>query len=368
MSGTECFPSTSFLTLTHYRNEQKMTDYYIPEFLFLTQEDVIAAGGLDMQATQEDVELAYKLFSSGQIEQPHKPVFRIDHPETGEEQYYLAVSMPVYVKGEINRLGHKWAAESMANARRGDMPMGVDVILLHDMEHAIPHAIMEGGLITAMRTSAVAGVGAKYLANPGSKVAGLVGAGIIGRTMIMSLTTAMPSLEEIRLYDLNQQRAEALAAEFSDQIKVLVVDSVEAAFKGADIITTQTTSRTPFVNSEWIPTGSYYAHMSAKEGKNEVFLETDKLVTDNWNTLKTWDFFTATRLAKEGLLNEGEITDIGEIILGKKEGRTSREQKILFANLGMGCLDIVVAERIFQNAKNLGIGQKVKLWDKPLWI
>jgi ornithine cyclodeaminase/alanine dehydrogenase-like protein (mu-crystallin family) len=345
-----------------------MENFYNPEFLFLTQEDVIKAGGLDMKATLEDVELAYKLFSSGQIEQPHKPVFRIDHPETGEEQYYLAVSMPVYVKGEINRLGHKWAAESMANAKRGDMPMGVDIILLHDMEHAIPHCIMEGGLITAMRTSAVAGVGAKYLANPGSKVAGLVGAGVIGRTMIMSLTTAMPSLEEIRLFDLNLQRSEELAAEFKETIKVVVVDSVEAAFNDADIITTQTTSRTPFVNSEWIPQGSYYAHMSAKEGKDEVFLETDKLVTDNWATLKTWDFFPPTQLAKAGKLDENAIDDIGKIILGEAEGRTSPEQQIVFANLGMGCLDIVVAERIYQNGKKLGLGQKLSLWEKPIWI
>ncbi|MEE4194997.1 MAG: ornithine cyclodeaminase family protein [Anaerolineae bacterium] len=345
-----------------------MTEPYNPEFLFLTQEDVIASGGLDMAATLDDIELAYQLFESGQIEQPHKPVFRIDNPETGEEQYYLAVSMPVYVKGDINRLGHKWAAESMANAKRGDMPMGIDIILLHDMEHAIPHAIMEGGLITAMRTSAVAGVGAKYLANPGSKVAGLVGAGVIGRTMIMSLTTAMPSLEEIRLFDLNHTRSNSLAEEFTDQIDIKVVSSVEEAFKDADIITTQTTSRTPFVDSAWVPEGSYYAHMSAKEGKDEVFLETDKLVTDNWETLKTWDFFPPTRLAKEGLLNESEITNIGEIILGRKEGRTSKQQKILFANLGMGCLDIVVAERIYQNAKKRGLGKKLSLWEKPLWI
>jgi ornithine cyclodeaminase len=256
----------------------------------------------------------------------------------------------------------------MANAKRGDMPMGVDIILLHDLEHAIPHAIMEGGLITAMRTSAVAGVGAKYLAKPNSKVAGLVGAGVIGRTMIMSLTTAMPALEEIRLFDLNHQRAQALANEFQDTIKVIVVDSVEAAFQNADIITTQTTSRKPFVKNEWIPEGSYYAHMSAKEGEDEVFLKTDRLVTDNWATLSTWDFFPPTQLAKAGKLNPDDIDDIGEIILGEKVGRISPDEKILFANLGMGCLDIVVAERIFQNAKFLGIGQKVKLWEKPLWI
>lgn len=345
-----------------------MPEYYEPEFIFLTQEDVIAAGGLDMAATLADVELAYKLFASGDVIQPHKPVFRFDHPETGEKQYYLAVSMPVYVGGEVNRIGHKWAAESMANAVRGDMPMGIDIILLHDLDHAIPHAIMEGGLITAMRTSAVAGVGAKYLANPNSKVAGLVGAGVIGRTMIMALTTAMPELEEIRLVDLNRERAEGLANEFKAQIRVKVVDSVEEAFKRADIITTQTTARLPIVKDEWIPKGSYYAHMSSNEAEDAAFLATDRLVVDNWSTLKTWDFFPPTQLLKAGKLRDEQVTDIGEIILGQKPGRDYHDQRILFANLGMGCLDITIAERIYQNAKALGLGKKLKLWEKPLWI
>lgn len=345
-----------------------MTEYYKPEFLFLSQEDVIAAGALDMKAAQDDIELTYKLFSSGQVNQPHKPVFQFDNPETGEKRQYLAVSMPVYVGGPVNRIGHKWAAESLDNAKRGDMPMGIDIILLHDLEHAIPHAIMEAGLITAMRTSAVAGVGAKALAKPESKVAGLVGAGVIGRTMIMSLTTAMTKLEEIRLYDLNQRRAEDLAEEFEEKIKVVVVKSVKEAFDGADIITTQTTARKPFVKNEWIPKGSYYAHMAAYEAEDEVFLKTDRLVVDNWATLKTWDFFAATRLWADGRIKDENVTDIGKILLGEAPGRESDDERILFANLGMGCLDITMAERIFQNAKAKGLGKKISLWDKPLWI
>ena len=345
-----------------------MNKPYKPEFLYLTQEDVIEADALDMAAAQEDVEKAYKLFSSGQVNQPHKPVFRFGNKETGQERYYLAVSMPVYVGGEVDAIGHKWAAESLGNAKRGDMPLGIDVILLHDLEHAIPFAIMEGGLITAMRTSAVAGVGAKYLARPGSKIAGLIGAGVIGRTMIMSLTTAIPNLEEIRLYDLNRKRAEDLAAEFDEQIKVIVVDSVEMAFEGADIITTQTTARSPFVKDEWVPKGSYYAHMSVTEGEDAVFLNTNRLVVDNWATLRTWDFFPATRLCNEGKLSEENIVDIGEILLGKKPARISTEERILFANLGMGCLDITIANRIYKSAKEKGLGQKLKLWEKPLWI
>lgn len=345
-----------------------MSNLYEPEFLFLSQEDVIAAGGLDMAAAIDDVELAYKLFASGEVNQPHKPVFRFNHPETGAERYYLAVSMPVYVGGEVNRIGHKWAAESMANAERGDMPMGIDIILLHDLDRAIPHAIMEGGLITAMRTSAVAGVGAKYLANPDSRVAGLVGAGVIGRTMIMALTTALPGLEEIRLCDLNRKRAEGLAEEFRDQIEVRVMDGIEETFAGADIVTTQTTARSPIVLDSWIPKGSYYAHMSSNEAEDAAFLSTDYLVVDNWDTLKTWDFFSPTQLLKAGKLKDEAVTDIGEIILGNKPGRESLEQRILFANLGMGCLDITVAERIYRNAKKLELGQKLKLWESPLWI
>ena len=341
---------------------------YDPEFLFLSQEDVIAAGGLDMQAALQDVELTYRLFASGQVIQPHKPLMRFSHPETGQESYYLAVSMPVYVGGEVNRVGHKWAAESMDNAKRGDMPMGVDIILLHDLEHAIPHAIMEGGLITAMRTSAVGGVGAKFLANPDSEIAGLVGAGVIGRTMIMALTGAMPKLREIRLFDLNQQRAEGLAEEFKDQITVRVVGSIEEAFDGADIVTTQTTAKKPFIKDEWIPKGSYYGHMAFNEAEDAVFLNTDQLVVDNWNTLKTWEFFAPTRLVAEGKMKEEDIVDLGDVIIGKKEGRSSHDQRVLFANLGMGCLDITIAERIYRNALKMGLGKKLRLWDQPKWI
>ena len=175
-------------------------------------------------------------------------------------------------------------------------------------------------------------------------------------------------LEEIRLFDLNRKRAEELADEFVDQITVKVVDSIQEAFESADIVTTQTTARSPIVKDEWVPKGSYYAHMSRTEGEDAVFLNTDRLVVDNWATLQTWDHFPASRLHNEGKIDEEEITDIGEILLGKKPARVSADERILFANLGMGCLDITMAKRIFLNAKEKGLGQKLNLWNKPLWI
>jgi ornithine cyclodeaminase/alanine dehydrogenase-like protein (mu-crystallin family) len=186
--------------------------------------------------------------------------------------------------------------------------------------------------------------------------------------MIWSLMAAMPKLEEIRLFDLNKKRAEDLAKEFDGKIKIRVVDSVAEAFKDADIITTQTTAHKPFVKDEWVPKGSYYAHMASDEGEDNVFLNTDRLVVDNWGTLKTWDFFTPTRLHAAGKLKDEDFTDIGKILLGEAPGRISRDERILFANLGMGCLDITIADRIYKNAKAKGLGQKLSLWEKPLWI
>jgi ornithine cyclodeaminase/alanine dehydrogenase-like protein (mu-crystallin family) len=108
--------------------------------------------------------------------------------------------------------------------------------------------------------------------------------------------------------------------------------------------------------------------MSTDEAEDAAFLETDLLVVDNWQTLKGWEFFAPTRLVNEGKLNGDEIVDLGEIIIGKKKGRRTREDSIIFANLGMGCLDITIAERIYKNAKAKGLGQKLKLWEKPLWL
>ena len=151
-------------------------------------------------------------------------------------------------------------------------------------------------------------------------------------------------------------------------LTVRVTDSIQEAYAGADIVTSQTTARHNIVKDEWIPEGSYYAHMASNEAEDKAFLKTDLLVVDNWDTLKTWDFFPPTRLVADNKLAERDVTNLGDIIIGKKQGRTGPEQRVIFANLGMGCLDITMANRIYQNAVKKGVGQQLRLWDKPLWI
>ncbi len=338
-----------------------------PEILFLKQEDVIRAGVLDMPKTIADVEKVFQMYANGEIVQPVKTLLEFPDPETGLRGR-LVVSMPVFLGGDIQRAGVKWAAESTANARRGDLPYGIDVVLLHDLERAHPIAIMDGTLITAMRTSAASGVAAKYLANPDSRIAGMVGAGVIGRTAIEAYLCVFPQLQEIRMYDLDRRKSEALAAEFRGRVEVRVVDSAREAVEGADVLATQTTTRKHFLKREWLTASNFYAQMGTNEAEEDEILKADVLVVDDWAPIKHYTQGYFSQLVEQGRLQEDRILELAPIVAGKIKGRTDPRQHILFKSMGMGSEDIIVAERIYQTAKAMGIGQKLKLWDHPLWL
>ena len=181
-----------------------MVEQSKPEFLFLQQEDVVAAGVLDMEMVLERVEHVFQMFGCDEMIQPVKPVIRL--PEAGAKQQYLMVAMPVYLGGDINRAGIKWAAELKDNQARGDLPYGIDIVLLHDIERAIPLAIMDGTMITAMRTGAATGVAAKYCAPAGAEVVGLVGAGVVGRTCLEAIGRSVPGIKKFRVFDLSREK------------------------------------------------------------------------------------------------------------------------------------------------------------------
>ncbi len=338
-----------------------------PEILFLKQEDVIQAGVLDMKKAIEDVELVFKMYAEGEVQQPVKTLMEFPDPETGDRGR-LVVSMPVYLGGQINRAGIKWAAESIANQRRGDLPYGIDLVILHDLDHAHPVAIMDGTLITAIRTSAASGVAAKYLANLDSSIAGMVGAGVIGRTAIEAFLCVFPNLKEIRLFDLNRSKSEALAREFKDRVEVRVVDDARSAVEGAHVLATQTTTRKHFLKWEWIKGANFYAQMGTNEAEEAAILSADVLVVDDWAPIKHYKPGYFARLVEEGRLKEESILELKNIVAGKVKGRTNPKQHILFKSMGMGAEDIIVAERIYQTAKAQGLGQVLRLWDTPLWL
>lgn len=344
-----------------------MTTPTKPEFLFLKQEDVVASGVLDMSLALQDVEQAFLMHGHGQIDQPNKTVIEFPDPDTGHRRY-LVVSMPGYLGGAVNRAGLKWAAESADNPRRGNLPYGIDLLILHDLERAHPVAIMDGTLITAMRTGAAAGVAAKYLARPEARVAGLVGAGVIGRTTLEAIALALPGLQEFKLYDLQPHKAQALADHFAGQWPVTVTGSVAEAVSGADVVATMTTTRDPFVRANWLKPGCFVAAMGKNEFEPKALLEADLLVVDEWEQFRHYRPSMLAQMAADGRLQEGSVVNLRDIMLDRIPGRTGPNQRIHFLSFGLACEDLIIAERIYRTALAKGLGQTLSLWDRPQWL
>ena len=145
------------------------------EILFLKQEDVIKAGLLDMKQVLAACEKTYQLLGKGEIINHPKVSTRIPDPVNWTSFFN---SMPAYIGGDVKVGGIKWACESKKNATTPGIPYGIDIAILSDPDTVLPFCIMDATLITAMRTSAVAGLFAKYTAPKNAKVATLVGAGI----------------------------------------------------------------------------------------------------------------------------------------------------------------------------------------------
>jgi ornithine cyclodeaminase len=337
-----------------------MAEQSRPIFLFLQQEEVIAAGGLDMEMVLDRTELAFRMFETEELVQPVKPMIQLPNER---DRQYLMVAMPVYMRGEINRAGIKWAAESKDNARRGDLPYGIDVLILHDVERAHPLAVMDGTLITAMRTGASAGVAAKHLAREGAQVAGLIGAGVVGKTALEAIGLAVPSVKQFRVFDLNAQKARDLREEFSDRWEVIVADSVRYAVERADIISTQTTATDPMVAADWVKEGCFFAQLGKNEAEGQVLLQADQLVVDELEMVRRYQGIPYD-LYHSGQLEDGDFVSLSAVVRGEASGRRSPEDRNVFLSHGMGSLDLAVAAKIYENAAAQGLGVELSLWEE----
>ncbi len=336
------------------------------EILFLKQEDVIKAGLLDMKQILKVTEKTYELMGQGLIKNPPKVRTRIPDDENWQSFFN---SMPCYIGGDVNIGGIKWAAESKKNAHTPGIPYGIDITILSDPETVLPFCILDGTLVTAMRTSAVGGLLAKYSAPSSAETACLVGAGVIGRTMIMAVCEAIPTLKTIYLCDLDLPKAQAVAAEYQGKypVEIIPTSDSKAAAQKSQLIVTETTAGKPFVDKSWLTPGCGLVSMASNEIELDVAASADVICIDYWKQMITYPGKAVTQLYEKGQLTQDDVSELGDLVLGKKTGRTSDDQFVFATSMGIGALDIMIGYQLYQNAMEMGIGTKVKLWDKPLW-
>jgi ornithine cyclodeaminase len=339
------------------------------EFLYLDQEAVLEAGLLDMPRAMEVVGCAQALFVQGQVRHPHKVVLRQGDTAESEEQGRFN-ALFASIGGPVRAMGMKWIGSFPANRERG-LPRASALIILNSPETGMPVAVMDGTLISAMRTGAMTALGVRCLAPRKTRKIGMIGAGVQSRTQILGLFTALPEVEEIALVNRELAKAEAVADECRKLwgAPVQAVETIDEALADADVALTVTTAHEPLMFARQIKPGALTVQLAGHECEFAVIQQCRKIVTDDWDVVKHRGIMTPAIMHQQGLLADSDIhANIGELILEIKPGRENDDERIHYAHMGMGVDDVALAWSVYQTARQRGLGIRLPLWREPLWV
>lgn len=332
--------------------------------LFLNQKAIIECGGDDIGQAIDVMEKVYSLHNNKEYVLPPKTVLRWGDFDSESTRGRIN-SMPASIGGDFNSVGIKWIGSSPSNPEKHNLPRASAIIVLNDYETFIPKVIMDGMLISALRTGANSGVAAKYLAKKESEVVGLIGAGAQSKTQLLALHHVLPNLKTVKIFDLNSERSNEFSKEMSGKLNlnIEVVHSAEDAVRGSDVFVTATVTKEPIVKAEWIEKGMLYLHVGSHESHFDVIHRADKVVVDDWEELKHRGVETLPIMFEQGEFDPKNIYgQIGEIVNNVKAGRENNEEFIYFNSVGMGIQDVALASVIYENAKNSNVGEELELF------
>ncbi|KUK57122.1 MAG: Ornithine cyclodeaminase, partial [Synergistales bacterium 53_16] len=270
--------------------------------------------------------------------------------------------------GPVNTAGIKFIPSRPWNPKRFGLPRASALIIIVEPEMLIPQCVMDGAIVSAMRTGAASGVAAKYLARQDSETMGLVGASVQGRTQLAAMKCGVPSLKRCKVFDIRQEAALEFAAVMSKKVdmEIIPVKTPEEAFQGADVISTATIASDPYISAEWYHEGVFHAEISFWDTPPEALRVFDKIYVDDWTQVKHHGVDVSWRAVRDGVISEEKIKgNFGEVVADKLQGRESDAEKIFFNPIGLGIHDLSEAFRVFESAKTLGVGKKLTLWENP---
>lgn len=323
--------------------------------LYLTQNEVKSI--LDMDSTIEAVEEGFKAMGQGNVEMPPRVYLHF------EKYNGVLIAMPAYLK-PIDAAGLKVVTVHPENPKKHNLPAVIARIVLNDPEKGEPLAIMDGTYITAMRTGAAGAVGIKYLARKDAKIAGVIGLGVQGRSNLRAMCSVR-RIEKVKAFDLVPSASKSFVEEMSRELGIDVeeVGSVVEAAKNSDIIVTCTPSAKPLLTAEMISKGTHVSAIGAdtaskREIDTSVLKKVDKIVVDFRDQAFVVGDFSVP--LKDGTIRKEDVyAELGEIVTGKKLGRTSDEEITLYKATGLAIQDVVTAFKVYQIAKRNGIGREI---------
>ena len=324
--------------------------------LILTERDV--ARLVDVRTTIRVVREAFKAMARGQAVMPPKVYLPLPHQSDFR-------AMPAYLS-QPPACGVKWVNVHPHNRSRG-LPTVMAVMVLNDPATGVPLAIMDGRLVTRLRTAAAAAVAAEALARPESRVVGLVGCGAQADVQLEALAACF-SLARVNVWGHTPGEAAKFCAVMRrrmPRVQFAPCASVERCVREVDLVVTMTPSRRPLVKRDWLRAGTHVNAIGADApGKQEldprILLAATVVVDERVQAIHGGELNVPV---SRGLYHPRDIhASLGEILVGRRPGRRRADELTVFDSTGLAIHDVALGAEIVRRARRRGVGRRLALF------
>ena len=324
--------------------------------LLLTARDI--ARLVDVPMTIRVTREAFKAMACGKAVMPQKLYLNL--PDGSDFR-----AMPAYL-AHPPASGIKWVNVHLRNRRVG-LPTVMAVIVINDPATGFPLAVMDGLLITKLRTAAAGAVAARALARRESRVVGLIGCGAQADAQVEALA-AVFRLSRVKVWGYLSGEAAGFCRRMRRTLARVTFEpcrTVEGAVRDTDIVVTITPSRRPLVRWSWLSPGTHINAIGADApGKEELeprLLKGATVVVDEREQALHGGEINVP--VSHGQFRPGDIhATLGEILIGKKPGRRSAWELTVFDSTGLAIHDVALGAEVIRRARRLGIGRQITLF------
>jgi ornithine cyclodeaminase/alanine dehydrogenase len=320
------------------------------ELLCLSRSEIL--GLLSLPDCVQAMEEAFRAHAEGRALAP-----ALMHTEADGGEFH--------VKGGGLRLDRTWFALKanggfFGNQARHGLPNILGLILLFDGSNGRPLAVLDSADITALRTGATTALAARYLARADAATATICGCGRQGTIQLKGLLEARPSLRKVYAWDRVPEAAAAFAAG-AWGVDVVPVRHLAGAVADSDVVVTCTPAKGAFLAKELVRPGTFIAAVGAdspdKQELEPALVASAKLVVDVLEQCASVGELHHALAA--GLMTAGDVHgELGEIVAGRKPGRTGDQEIIVFDTTGSALQDTAAALAVYRKALARGVGQR----------
>ena len=242
------------------------------------------------------------------------------------------------------------------------------LVILFDLERIEPIAIMPDGVIQKVRVAALSVVGAKYLAPANPKVLGLFGSGWQASAHLEFLCSQF-AFDKVKVYSPNQEHCREFCRRMTTQLgrEIEAGDSPEKVVEGSDVIQAATAAWDAVFDGHWVEKGMYVASIGGSDGSNkrreiddETIRRADLYVVHSKEVARLDQSPDVWEVAQNGIKSWESIQEVQDLVAGRIQGRTSKDQITVFNNnTGAGTQFAAVGAAVLARARSMGLGREL---------